>query len=36
MTYVYLIYGIHHLLNVVTNNHGTPHAILIRGIEPLE
>jgi DNA-3-methyladenine glycosylase len=34
-TYVYLCYGIHHLFNVVTNVQNTPHAILIRGIEPL-
>lgn len=34
--YVYLCYGIHHLFNVVTNRTGIPHAILIRGIEPLE
>jgi DNA-3-methyladenine glycosylase len=34
--YVYLIYGIHQLFNVVTNGAGTPHAVLIRGIEPLE
>ena len=34
--YVYLIYGIHHLFNVVTNKKGTPHAILVRGLEPLE
>jgi len=33
--YVYLCYGIHHLLNVVTNHEGIPHAILIRAIEPL-
>ncbi|RFM30592.1 DNA-3-methyladenine glycosylase [Deminuibacter soli] len=33
--YVYLIYGIHHLFNVVTNAAGTPHAVLIRGAEPL-
>lgn len=33
--YVYLCYGIHHLFNVVTNDHGTPHAVLIRGIEPV-
>jgi DNA-3-methyladenine glycosylase len=33
--YVYLCYGIHHMFNVVTNDHGTPHAILIRGIEPV-
>ena len=35
-TYIYLCYGIHHLFNVVTNRKGIPHAILIRGIEPLE
>jgi DNA-3-methyladenine glycosylase len=34
--YVYLIYGIHHLFNVVTNVKDTPHAVLIRGLEPLE
>jgi DNA-3-methyladenine glycosylase len=34
--YVYLIYGIHHLFNVVTNRKGVPHAVLIRGLEPLE
>lgn len=34
--YVYLCYGIHHLFNVVTHHHGTPHAVLIRGIEPVE
>ncbi|HTI08363.1 MAG TPA: DNA-3-methyladenine glycosylase [Puia sp.] len=34
--YVYLIYGIHHLFNVVTNKKDIPHAILIRALEPLE
>ena len=34
--YVYLCYGIHHLFNIVTNSRDTPHAVLIRGIEPLE
>ncbi|HXB94954.1 MAG TPA: DNA-3-methyladenine glycosylase [Puia sp.] len=34
--YVYLIYGIHHLFNVVTNRKGIPHAILLRGLEPIE
>lgn len=34
--YVYLCYGIHHLFNVVTNTAGTPHAILIRAIEPVK
>ncbi len=33
--YVYLCYGIHHLFNVVTNTIDIPHAILIRGAEPL-
>lgn len=34
--YVYLCYGIHHLFNVVTNTLGTPHAVLIRGVEPVQ
>ena len=34
--YVYLCYGIHHLFNVVTNLEGIPHAVLIRGIAPLD
>jgi hypothetical protein len=35
LAYVYLCYGIHHLFNVVTNVADVPHAVLIRGIEPL-
>ena len=34
--YVYLCYGIHHLFNVVTNIAGVPHAVLVRGGNPLE
>jgi DNA-3-methyladenine glycosylase len=36
LSYVYLCYGIHHLFNVVTATKGTPHAVLIRGIEPVQ
>jgi DNA-3-methyladenine glycosylase len=35
VAYVYLIYGIHQMFNVVTNVEGIPNAILIRAIEPL-
>jgi DNA-3-methyladenine glycosylase len=34
--YVYLCYGIHSLFNVVTHSEGTPHAVLIRAIYPVE
>lgn len=33
--YIYLCYGIHHLFNIVTNKKDTPHAVLIRAVEPL-
>ncbi|MDB5021370.1 MAG: putative 3-methyladenine glycosylase [Pedobacter sp.] len=35
LSYVYLCYGIHHLFNVVTAGANTPHAVLIRGVEPV-
>jgi DNA-3-methyladenine glycosylase len=33
ITYVYLCYGIHSLLNLVTGEEGHPEAVLIRGVE---
>lgn len=36
VAYVYLCYGIHEMFNIVTNNEGIPHAILVRSIEPIE
>ena len=34
--YVYLNYGIHCLVNVVTEAHGSPAAVLLRALTPLE
>lgn len=36
VAYVYLCYGMHSLFNIVTNIQDIPHAVLIRGIYPVE
>ena len=34
--YIYLIYGIHYCMNIVSNKTNYPEAILIRAVEPIE
>jgi DNA-3-methyladenine glycosylase len=36
IAYVYLNYGIHYLMNVVTQADGDPAAVLIRALEPID
>jgi DNA-3-methyladenine glycosylase len=35
-SYVYLTYGIHWMLNIVTEKDGFPAAVLIRGVNPVD
>lgn len=35
IAYVYIVYGMHHMLNIITEQVDFPAAVLIRAIEPL-
>lgn len=36
VVYMYICYGIHDMLNIVTGTENTSHAILIRAVQPLQ
>jgi len=35
-TYIYLIYGMYHCLNIAANKEGIPHCVLIRAVQPID
>jgi DNA-3-methyladenine glycosylase len=35
-TYVYFVYGMYYQFNVVTNVEDTPHAVLVRALQPVD
>lgn len=36
VVYMYICYGIHDMLNIVTGKEGSSHAVLIRALQPVE
>ncbi|HQW03592.1 MAG TPA: DNA-3-methyladenine glycosylase, partial [Saprospiraceae bacterium] len=36
VAYIYICYGMHHLMNIVTGPKDNAHAVLIRALEPAE